>query len=99
MWSRALGGRPDNRLMPTCAPNVKHTQDCTKVASEPIQVQSGRSGGGSFVKSYCVLGGDSRISKAELLAQFVDSQDSHGVSDKLDYNVFSRALYMNDSRT
>ena len=30
--------------------------------------------------------------KAELLARYVDSQDSHGVSDKLDHNVFSRAL-------
>ena len=38
---RALGGRPGQRLMTTCAADVKigavkHTPDCTKVASEPI---------------------------------------------------------------
>jgi phage/plasmid-associated DNA primase len=48
---------------------------------------------GSFVKSHCILGGDCWISKDELLARFVEFRDSHGVSDKLDHNVFWRVLY------
>ena len=48
---------------------------------------------GSFVKSHCVLGGDCWISKDELMGRFEEFRDSHGVSDKLDHNVFWRLLY------
>jgi hypothetical protein len=36
---------------------------------------------------------DSWISKDELLARFEEFRDSHGVSNKLDGNVFWRVLY------
>lgn len=48
---------------------------------------------GSFVRTHCVLGSDRWISKDELLGRFEEFRDSHGVSDKLDHNVFWRVLY------
>ncbi len=48
---------------------------------------------GQFVSQYCVLGSDSYCLKNELLDAFIKFREAHGLSDRLDGNVFFRQLY------
>ena len=60
------------------------TRETFGISNDPV---------GSFIKSHCVLGSDRWIPKDELLGPFEEFRDSHGISDKLDHNVFWRLIY------